>query len=212
MRKYFVNLLMPVLLLLANVNLVLAGVSPASMGAAHQFYYSRDFAQRFNLSGANAVGKWQGEIGILIRSENSSNPAECSLGIYLGQGVAFDFPPGEGFSNFLGEQVSQLFFFQPQLSDSDERYLSRRNQLGANRILIEGLNTDGRSTAMESLTISTIDKDVLPGVHIINTYPFFCDILNTTRGALAVKFLSTYKDGDKVRSKAIGEYRIHISQ
>lgn len=169
------------------------------------FSFSEDFAKRFSLPVGESKKNWPGTIAVALKHDKNSQAAACGMTIYLGNDIEFSYPKQDNYTNLLGEQIEQLFFFQPQLSEDDERHLSAGNVAGANRIVLKALDKKNRMTAMESITISTVDKNALPGIHIINSHRFFCHILNTGQG-LEMSFQKPLRDGDVIRTETIKRY------
>jgi len=143
-----------------------------------EFYYSDEFAKRYNPKQGELIDEWKSFLAVAILRAKADGYDSCSLKIYLGNNLHFDYPTKDNFINIMGDRFEEVFFFADDVTDEDARLHAQIVFQSANSILIHGFN-GGKISAIAGFNIDYVFHDVANGMSYIKTLGIPCNVLET---------------------------------
>ena len=178
----------------------------AKEGSTLDFFYSKQFAERFKLNKQNATSNWQDIIAVSIKKNNTTQDPQCKLTLYLGDTIDFKYPSNGNYINLISPKYKTLFYFQKKLNDSDSTHLTNSSEKATNKLELKSFNHNNKMISLSGLTIDSSIRNAVPGINIVKTLPFFCGLIERKASKIKLVFLDSETDGYITRSKVIQEY------
>jgi len=153
--------------------------TPASMSAiSEEIYYSKAFSDRYKIKKGKRVDEWNELLAVVMQRQPADGYNSCSLKIYLGKDINFDYPKKENFINIMGDRYDEIFSYVEDVTDEDARLHAQQAFQSANLIAIEGFKGE-KSTAIAGLNIDYVKNDVAVAMSYIKTLGVPCNALET---------------------------------
>ncbi len=140
----------------------------------NQFFYSKSFADRFNIKKGKLIENWQGMIGIAIQGQTINNDFLCNAKLYLGNDVNFDYPPRDNFINIMGDRYDEIFSFTSDVSDDDARHHAQLIFQSGNKIAIHGYK-DNKESSSTGFNIDYVIKNAAKDITYVKTINTLCE-------------------------------------